>query len=129
MSYNILLGAGVDRQRDKQLRPQYQNSNRFTDLIVLVKDANPDVLGLQEATDWDRGSPSVIQQVADELKMNYFLAKNPNQMNIAILSKFQIVDAENLSADIGDNGALRATLNTPDGEHLNVFVVHLRTYL
>jgi endonuclease/exonuclease/phosphatase family metal-dependent hydrolase len=130
MSYNILWGAGVDRKFDENLKAKGQYStfgrNRLPDLLSAIKEMDPDVLGIQEAAGWDKGTPSIIQKVAEDLKMNYFLAKgDANELSVVILSKFEIVESENLSLEVGNIGALRAKLITPDGQPLNLFVVHL----
>lgn len=129
LSYNVLYGAGVDRQFDEDLKASKQydqyGKNRLPDLIAFIKQVNPDIVGIQEGAGWDRGTPSVVQKVAEELGMNYFLAKTSNELNDILLSKFKITQAENISSEIGNVGALRAVLTTPDGQPLNVFIVHL----
>lgn len=129
LSYNILWGAGVDRQFDDKLKSagQYNQfgKNRLPDLLAFIKLLGPDVVGIQEAAGWDTGTPSVVQEVAEELGMNYFLAKSQSELKVVILSKFEITQAESLSSEVGNVGALRATLTTQDGQPLNVFVVHL----
>lgn len=129
MSYNILWGAGVDREFDENLKAKGQYSvygrDRLPELLSVIKELNPDILGIQEGAGWDRGTPSVIQKVAEELNMNYFLAKGAaSELNVILLSKFKIVESENLSPEVGNVGALRVKLTTPDREPLNVFVVH-----
>ncbi|HNE05486.1 MAG TPA: endonuclease/exonuclease/phosphatase family protein, partial [Anaerolineales bacterium] len=130
MSYNILWGAGVDREFDENLKAKGQDSqygrDRLPELLSVIKELDPDILGIQEGAGWDRGTPSVIQKVAEELNMNYFLAKGAaSELNVMILSKFKIIETENLSPEVGNVGALRVKLTTPDGQPLNVFVVHL----
>jgi endonuclease/exonuclease/phosphatase family metal-dependent hydrolase len=124
MSYNIFYGAGVERQWDSALPHDLVGKSRLPEFISLIKEINPDVLGIQEASGWDRGTPPVIQQVAQQLGMNYFFAKTAGDFHLGFLTKFQIVSAENLSAEIGRQGALRATVVSPTGVVLNVFVVH-----
>jgi len=130
MSYNILFGAGVDREFDANLKVSGQYAqfgrNRLPELLSAIKELDPDILGIQEGAGWDRGTPPVVQKVAEELDMNYFLAKAAvNAGHLMIFSKFKIVEAENLSPEIGNVGALRVKLTTPDGQPLIVFVVHL----
>jgi endonuclease/exonuclease/phosphatase family metal-dependent hydrolase len=57
--------------------------------------------------------------------MNYFLAATSNGLHVALFTRFKIVEAENLSARMGNVGALRASLAMPDGQLGYVFVVHL----
>lgn len=125
LSYNILYGAGFDRQWDAGVPPHLVGKNRLPDLLAVVRAANPDIWGIQEATGWDRGTPSVIQQVAQELGMNYFLAQVPSGFHLGLVTKFEILETENLSAEVGRQGVLRATLLSPAGKKLNVFIVHL----
>jgi endonuclease/exonuclease/phosphatase family metal-dependent hydrolase len=124
MTYNILYGAGVNRQWDSKIR--FQNKDRSQELISFIKEMKPDILGIQEAAGWDTGAPPFIQQFADDLEMDYYLAKAAlGELHIAILSKYKIVEAENLSPEVGNVGALRAKLTAPDGQDINVFVIHL----
>ena len=125
LSYNILYGAGFDRQWDAGVPPDLVGKNRLPDLITTVKAINPDIWGIQEATGWDRGTPPVIQQAAQELGLNYFLARVPSGFHLGLITKFEILETENLSAEVGRQGVLRATLLSPEGKKLVVFVVHL----
>ncbi len=121
MAYNIWFGAGVNPAHTER----GSNMNRLADLIALLKQANPDILALEEVTEWTSGDPSIIEQFASELNMNYYLAPTWRGINPAIFSKYPILEAENLSDYVGNNGALRAVVQTPDGQKLNVVVVHL----
>lgn len=128
MSYNILFGAGVDplwEARAARQRPFAYPGNRLVEILAVIKAARPDILGLQEAAGWDRGTPPVAQQVATELGMNYFLAQTETGLHLALFSRFEILETENLSDQIGNVGVLRATLLTPEQQPIHVFVVHL----
>lgn len=115
MAYNIYFGAGVGSGNTKLL----------ADLITLVTQTNPDILGLEEVTGWDAGNRPVIEQFASALNMGYYMAPTPGGMNVALFSKFPILETENLSEYVGNVGSLRAVVQTPDGQKLNVVVVHL----
>jgi endonuclease/exonuclease/phosphatase family metal-dependent hydrolase len=121
MTYNIWLGAGVDPASSKV---RGNNMNRLADLITLVKKADPDILGLQELDYWNSGDPPIIEQFASALNMNYYLGSTPDGNDNAIFSKYPILEGENLWNSIGDSG-LRAEVQTPDGQKVSVFVVHL----
>ncbi len=121
MTFNTLFGAGVEPGHAER----GNSGSRLADLIVLVKQANPDLLGLQELSGWQNGTPAVIKQFADALGMQYYLAQTWRGMNIALFSKYPILESENLSTYIGNNGALRAVVQSPDGGKLNVVVAHL----
>jgi endonuclease/exonuclease/phosphatase family metal-dependent hydrolase len=125
LSYNILYGAGVERQFDSALPAEMVGKSRLPDLLSFIRDVNPDIIGLQEANGWERGTPPTIQQVAQQLGMNQFLARTAGGFHLGLLTKFTILEAENLSSEMGRQGALRATLLSPTGERLYVFVVHL----
>ncbi|HXV99228.1 MAG TPA: endonuclease/exonuclease/phosphatase family protein [Anaerolineae bacterium] len=128
MSYNILYGAGADPGWERaaaQLSPFAYPGNRLPEILRIIKIANPDILGVQEAGGWDKGSPSIVQQVAKELGMNYFLTPTGNGLHLVLFTKFKLVETENLSSQMGNVGALRATLSTPAGQLVHIFVVHL----
>ncbi len=121
MSYNIWFGAGVNPAHTER----GQNLNRLPDLITLVRQADPDILGLEEVTEWTSGNPTTIEQFAAALNMNYYMAPTWRGINPAIFTKYPILETENLSEYVGNNGALRALVQTPGGQKLNVVVVHL----
>jgi endonuclease/exonuclease/phosphatase family metal-dependent hydrolase len=126
ISYNILLGAGVSRAHDSSLSEAAQRTNRVPALVSVLREAGPDVVGIQEAYDWGTGDPPVIEQVADELGMVHYLALP--ESDAAILSKLKIAGAEDLSGIMGPSfGAVRADLSAPDGSTLTVFDVHLKS--
>lgn len=133
MTYNVLAGAGVDA-----VGPGWQEhaaqkgypGNRLPRVLEVIKAADPDILGIQEATEWDKGNPSIVQQVADELGMSYFLAECTNPElgfnHVALLTKFNIKEAEDYPTHFA-HAAIRAELVTPSGESIHVFVVHLHS--
>ena len=130
MSFNILFGAGVDRRYDNLLVPELRNKSRVPGLVSFLNGVKPDILAIQEANGWNRGDPAVVEQIAEQLEMNYFLAEAPNEFHVMLFSKFKITTAENLSGKKGDATfetmrALKATLLMPDGGSLQVFVIHL----
>jgi endonuclease/exonuclease/phosphatase family metal-dependent hydrolase len=121
MTFNTLFGAGVEPGHAER----GNTANRLADLITLVKQADPDLLGLQEVSGWLTGSPSAIEQFASALDMHYYMAQTWRGLNVALFSKYPILDSENLSTYVGNNGALRAVVQSPDGGRLNVVVAHL----
>jgi endonuclease/exonuclease/phosphatase family metal-dependent hydrolase len=128
MSYNVLFGAGADpiwERRAAQLSPYAYPGNRLPAILEVIKAAQPDIVGIEEAAAWDNGSPPIVQQVAEALGLNYYLAPVGNGLHLALFTRFQIVETENLSERMGNVGALRATLSLPDRQLLTVFVVHL----
>ncbi len=125
LSYNLLYGAGAERQWDSALPIALVGRNRLPELLSFIKRANPDIWGIQEANGWDRGTPPLVRRVADELGMNSFLVTTPLDFHVGLLTRFAILETEDLSPTVGRRGALRARLQSPQGQPLNVFVVHL----
>jgi alpha-tubulin suppressor-like RCC1 family protein/endonuclease/exonuclease/phosphatase family metal-dependent hydrolase len=123
MTYNIWDGAGVNPATSVV---RGTNINRLADLITLIKQADPDILGLQEVNDWTTGNPPIFEQVASALNMTYYHATTPDGSDLALFSKYPILEAENLSDYVGDVGALRAVVQTPAGQKVNVVDVHLQ---
>lgn len=127
MTYNILSGAGVDPVFEKWASDHGYPGNRLSEVLEVIKTADPDILGIQEANEWDKGDPTTIQQVANELHMNYFLGKcvypESGFSHVAFLTKFHIKEAEDYPGDFR-NTALRAEVITPNGHSIQVFVVH-----
>jgi hypothetical protein len=99
--------------------------NRLDDLITLVKQVDPDILGLQEVCEWTSGDPPIIDYFAEAVGMNYYLAPTPWTMNLAIFCKYPLLETENLSEYVGYPGALRAVVQISDSQQLNCVVVHL----
>jgi hypothetical protein len=80
MTYNVLWGGGIDREFDSVVAAKYQ-TNRLDAILKVIKAAAPDVLAVQEAAGWERGSPSVAARVARELDMHYVVAKDDVNLN------------------------------------------------
>ena len=127
MTYNVLNGAGVDTlfPGNRQWAADHgYPGNRLPQVMAVLKAANPDILGIEEAHQWDLGKPPVAQSVAEELGMQYFLGPSDSAdsgfSHIAIFSKFPILSAEALTPAI-----LHAQLEMPGGRILHVFVVHI----
>lgn len=127
MTYNILTGAGVDTVPpwgQKYAAQKGFPGNRLSKVLEVIKAADPDILGIQEADGWDKGSPSVAQKVADELGMNYFIAESKSRADVVLFTKFDIKEVESYPTQFA-SPALRAELVTPSDQAINVFVVHL----
>jgi endonuclease/exonuclease/phosphatase family metal-dependent hydrolase len=132
MTYNVLSGAGADTVYPWNLRwaanHEGYSGNRLPQVLAAVKAANPDILGVEEAHQWDLGKPPVAQSVAEELGMQYFLGRSTNPdsgfANVVIFSKFPILSAESFSSHF-TRAALHAELQVLEDKTLHVFVVHL----
>lgn len=128
ISYNVLYGAGADPDWERaaaKLSPFSYPGNRLPAVLEVIKAAQPDIVGIEEAAGWDKESPPRVQQIAAELGMNYFLATTHSGLHVALFTRFKIVEAENLSERMGNVGALHVQLAAPDGQPVHVFVVHL----
>jgi endonuclease/exonuclease/phosphatase family metal-dependent hydrolase len=131
MTYNVLWGGGVDREFDSVVASRYQ-VDRLPAILDVIRGANPDILAVQEAAGWDRGGPSVAQQVATELGMHYVVAKDDVNLNIVLFSRYPIESAQ-YTARRGDfyggfNGVLlMAQVVLDGGRRLNVLAPHLNS--
>jgi endonuclease/exonuclease/phosphatase family metal-dependent hydrolase len=127
MTYNIFNGAGVDPTFEKWAADHGYPGNRLSKVLEIIKTADPDILGIQEAAGWDKGDPTIIKQVAEELGMKYFLGRciyaESGFNHVAVLTKFDIKEAKDYPGDFR-NAALRAEVVTPQGRSIQVFVVH-----
>jgi endonuclease/exonuclease/phosphatase family metal-dependent hydrolase len=128
MSYNILYGAGAmpDWERISANRfPFSYPGNRLPAILSVIRAAQPDIIGLQEVAGWEREPWPLVEQVAAGLGMNHFMARSPSGLNVVLFTRFQIIEAEDLSKQVGNVGALRATVMDDAGQLVHVFVVHL----
>ena len=131
MSYNVLWGGGVDREFDSVVAPKYQTS-RLEGILALIKAASPDVLAVQEAAGWDRGSPSIAAQVAAALGMHYVIARDDVNLNVVLFSRYPIENVQYAARRdgfySGFNGVLlMAQLVLDGGYRLNVYAPHLNS--
>jgi hypothetical protein len=97
MTYNILKGAGadtVDPGNKEQAAQHGFPGNRLPTVLEVIRIADPDILGIQEANQWNMGSPPVVEKVADELGMNHFLGLSTNSesgyASVVLFTKFDI---------------------------------------
>lgn len=146
MTYNIENGGGAgptDPSGDWCCGPPRrgccgaEGGNRLPRILAVIRAANPDILGIQEAFLWQRDDDAIARQVARELGMNYSIGQSgdPDGAHVALFTRFQIVQATNYpgSFETGDEpgrtrAGMHAELLTPSGLTLHVFVVHLRPY-
>jgi endonuclease/exonuclease/phosphatase family metal-dependent hydrolase len=129
MSFNVDFGAGVDPnyQNLPELMPADRGKSRIPNVLKMIKLIQPDILGIQEATAWETGSPDTVAQIAGEFGYNYVLAEPyDGVLPVVLMTRYQIVEAVNLS-NIMQRG-LRATLLTPEWSYIQVWVVHLDSF-
>jgi endonuclease/exonuclease/phosphatase family metal-dependent hydrolase len=99
--------------------------------LEIIKAADPDILGIQEAYLWQQDNDAIARQVAQELGMNYYIGASgiPDGGHVVLFTKFQIIEAQNYPEHFTSpviRGGLHAVLATDSGDTLHVFVVHLR---
>jgi endonuclease/exonuclease/phosphatase family metal-dependent hydrolase len=125
VTYNILFGGGRDRALDSHIEEKWRDIDRTLMIREYLKQLDADIVGLQEASGWDSENPPYIASVAEELGMNYVALPAWWGLDAALLTRYDVLDYENLSDEV--NSALRAKLQGPDGEPINVFVAHLNS--
>lgn len=112
MTYNICLGA--EKNRDE--------------IQKIIKEVSPDILALEEVCGWGWDKSSYIASFAKKLGMAYYMAPTWRGINVAVFSKYTIIETENISEYIGNSGALRCVVEGPDGRRINVVVIHPGPY-
>lgn len=108
LSYNILVGG----------------QPRINQITSMIQSADPDVVGLVEAT-----NPRVVEKMAKQLGMQYRMSA-PGQHRIdwqaAVLSRYPIVRTKvHVRPNILTKPLLEVCVEEPDGNQLTVFVTHL----
>lgn len=126
MSYNILFGGGFLPEWYEHIADKKLHRDRTPELFEYLRQLDADVIALQEAYGWDDTNPPFIETAAREIGLpNYYISPSATDHDTAILTRYEILEAESLFESLGDPSILRARLQTPDGNPLNVFVVHL----
>ncbi len=132
MTYNICCGAGVDILPSWVKEASVQQGhpgNRLPQVLEMIRIVDPDILGIQEAYFWDLGDPSVAQNVSNQLGMNYCISGSipeNGSANVVLFTKYNITEVESYSAQLSRAG-LRAKLVMPNGQEIQVFVVHFHS--
>lgn len=105
----------------------------FEELLDIIQDADPDILGLQESEGnrISSGNQNGVAWLASKLGMYYYYgpATSDQIYGVSLLSKWPIIRQETISLPIEesiDRVAITVTLDTPHGE-INVLVTHLQT--
>jgi endonuclease/exonuclease/phosphatase family metal-dependent hydrolase len=107
LSYNILVGG----------------TGRVNQLTQIIQSANPDVVGLVEAT-----NIHVVEALAERLGMQYCISSNPRHLRdwqVALLSRLPIVREQVHKLSAGEKPVLEVGVKEADGRELTVFVAHL----
>ena len=110
LSYNILIGG----------------TRRVDQLTTVIRSADPDVVGLAEATD-----PKVIEELASRLGMQFRLSgygKGARDWNLAVLSRLPILSTHvHSSPAFNRKYLLEVQVEDENGSPLTVFVIHQRS--
>lgn len=129
ISYNILFGGGILPEWYEHINEKNLQRDRTPELFDYLRSLDPDIVALQEAYGWEDTDPPFIETAARELGLNnYYVAPSATDHDTAILTKYPIIEAESLYEAIGDPSVLRTRLQTPDGNPLNVFIVHFSPF-
>src|SRR5579884_3391093 len=107
LSYNILIGG----------------TGRVNQLTQVIASANPDVVGLVEAT-----NVRVVEALAERLGMQYSIsgiARYQTDVQVALLSRLPIVRTQVHKLSIFEKPVLEVSVEEANGRELTVFVAHL----
>ena len=142
MTYNIQDGSGTGPTDpngpwccDGRGCCEAEGGDRLPRILEIIRLANPDILGIQEAYLWQLDNFAIARRLAAKLGMNFYIgqSQSPNGAHVALFTRFTIKYAqgypghfEGPKSEYARRGALRAELVTPDGQTIHVFVVHLR---
>jgi len=108
LSYNILVGG----------------TGRVNQLTQIITSANPDVVGLVEAT-----NTHVVEALAERLGMQYHISDSPKHSHdwqVALLSRLPIVRTQvHSDPRVLTKPVLELGIEEANGRELSVFVTHL----
>ncbi len=128
ISYNILFGGGILPEWYENIDKRFHR-DRTPELLAYFKSLDPDIIVLQEAWGWNEPGNSMTAHFAEQLGLpNYYVASVPEYANIAILTRYEILEVESLYGHLGFEDIIRARLQTPDGNPLNLFALHLHPF-
>ena len=130
MTYNVLYGgeAGRDYKWYDKKRPmgfQIDAGERRARLAKIIRDADPDIVFLEECTEWADNDAAILKEFAAMLGMHGAVSPNRNKFKLAILSRFPL---ENIDC-LGDNvpfahNILYADVTLPDGVTVTLASLH-----
>jgi endonuclease/exonuclease/phosphatase family metal-dependent hydrolase len=90
----------------------------------MITAANPDIVGLVEAT-----NPHVVEELARRLGMQHVMSAYPTHIQdweVALLSRLPIISSKtHLNPQVMTKPVLEVCLEEPDGTQFSVFVTHL----
>jgi len=128
IAYNVFNCTGwpKNRPRAKKATAAGQMAERFALELALY---SPDIINFSESP-----AEPLVRQIAERLRMNYVFFPSGGNWPGALLSRYEIVDAENVPLagrkrpkDLFTRHWGKATIQLPSGKTLDVHSVHLRT--
>ncbi len=134
MTYNVLNGASISALTSQNMSDVSRHGfggNRLQRIIDIVNEADPDILAIQEAHQWDVGEPSTMQTFADATGMpHFFFARSVSAggtgPSTALFSRYAIAEPENYGAPFSRAGG-HAVVRPPGGSGVHVYFLHLDT--
>ena len=138
MTYNIAFSGGAV----PDLYEMWNNdgysawtSDRRSELLKIIRQVNPDILGIQEAFVWDSDEPKVYERFADSLGMEYYYYPEYEEAEwngICIFSKFPIESTafylhQPCVSDQTYNGtySVKSVLRITDNRTIDIYSCHL----
>jgi len=121
MSYNILFG-GIYPGYGWKPPYSFYPGDRLSLILDVFKIYNPDILGVQEATDWDKGDPPLVDSIAQVLNMDYVMADKGTDQ-VVIFSKFEILQSQSYHEHL--HAGLKVLIKGPYDIPMRFFVAHL----
>lgn len=120
VSYNILAGGYNFREK---------GTRRTNELVKIIRSAQPDVVGLVEATNTHMTSkPLVIDEMAEQLGMQLIMGGDPGERDyqVACLTRLPVIYSRIHTVEHKwARTILEVCVEEANGQHLTVFVVHL----
>lgn len=120
VSYNILAGGYSLREDGGRRTPQ---------LTRIIRSAQPDIVGIIEATRPGRGRPTVVEEIAEALGMQLIMGGEEafeNDYRIALLTRLPVISTKiHPRPGILTKPLLEVCVEEANGEHLTAFVTHL----
>src|SRR5690242_18312958 len=120
VSYNILAGGYSIRQN---------GARRTSQLVHIISSANPDIVGVVEATHPSvQKKPRVIEEVADLLGMKLITgaaARFDTDYQTALLTRLPVIYTQLHPHPKLNKALLEVCVEQKNGQQLTVFVTHL----
>ena len=124
MQYNVLFGGRFTEICDR--RSSFGNT--FDSIIYIIQQADPDILVVNEACDWDILAPKITKQLN---MSDYFVGTDfiDGSAPIALFTKYEILDTESLKYDEEIRmetlfKGIRARIVTSSNQELQIFGFH-----